>query len=421
MTSCPAGTSACDGVCTQLASDPDHCGACGKKCQGGALCSAGQCVCPAGSSLCDGICVTLSSDSQNCGSCGKDCGSGVCKSGQCDCQGGLSCGGTCVPQGVNNCGKCGVVCAPGKICRATPYPFGPPSCVAPSFGTCAPPESTCSGGPPNYDPICVNVQTDVKNCGMCGEDCTQFWCWGSSDCYCIAGECQSGCPAPKAKCTDSSTGEQVCVDTQSDPKHCGICGTKCGAGLGCYQGQCQACPTGTINCNGSCVDPQLDGKNCGGCGVACERPGGLFGGTPSGKICQAGQCVCPAGQSWGCGTSASNMRCVDFDSDTDCGLCGASCSGGTRCENGDCVCKSPKSVCHGSCVNTQTSPYTCGNCSTVCASPQVCSQGQCAASCAGGLTACSRYCVDTQSDNDHCGGCNLKCAAPKRCVAGACI
>jgi hypothetical protein len=177
-----------------------------------------------------------------------------------------------------------------------------------------------------------------------------------------------------------------------------------------------------MNCSGSCVDLGADVRNCGACGQACEPPTGLpFGGTSKGLVCQAGQCVCPSDKVWACGAGTSG-RCVSFLSNSDCGLCSATCSSGTRCDGGLCQCDAPMKMCGASCVNPQTSPYDCGSCGNPCPKAQpLCSKGSCVTSCDAGLTNCGSACVDLDSDLDNCGKCYTACAAPKKCVAGACL
>src|SRR4051794_27844556 len=68
-------------------------------------------------------------------------------------------------------------------------------------------------------------------------------------------------PGSDASCTQCS-GE--CVDTRTDPRHCGNCGTACAPGSVCSSGTCaQACPPTEIACAGGCVDPQTSKTHCG--------------------------------------------------------------------------------------------------------------------------------------------------------------
>jgi hypothetical protein len=60
--------------------------ACGKVCPSGQICSNGTCilVCSPGWTNCSGVCVNLATDPQNCGACGKTCPSNSsCVSGTC--------------------------------------------------------------------------------------------------------------------------------------------------------------------------------------------------------------------------------------------------------------------------------------------------------------------------------------------------
>ncbi|MBO6937766.1 MAG: hypothetical protein JJ863_22555 [Deltaproteobacteria bacterium] len=61
---CPPGTANCDGECTVLTESAEHCGACGERCLGGALCIDGECVggAPRGARTCsdDSACLNSS-------------------------------------------------------------------------------------------------------------------------------------------------------------------------------------------------------------------------------------------------------------------------------------------------------------------------------------------------------------------------
>ncbi|TKY53988.1 Stigma-specific STIG protein 1 [Spatholobus suberectus] len=57
---------------------------------------------------------------------------------------------------------------------------------------------------------CVNLSTDVSNCGKCGKKCS----YGEICC------------------------EGKCVNPQTNEKHCGKCGNKCNAESSCIYGMC---------------------------------------------------------------------------------------------------------------------------------------------------------------------------------------
>jgi hypothetical protein len=109
----------------------------------------------------------------------------------------------------------------------------------------------------------------------------------------------------------------VCVDTEDDTSHCGVCQNTCAAGAVCDRGHCAAsaaprpikrlevgaacaagstcavgsscvagacaCDAGKVWCNGACRDFQIDQHSCGECGKMCFH-----------RTCSAGECVAGA-------------------------------------------------------------------------------------------------------------------------------
>jgi hypothetical protein len=74
----------CDGACTDLQSDANHCGSCTTKCMGGLPCTNGQCACPEGETVCAGKCLSTDSTAEHCGGCGMPCPVGEsCLAGKC--------------------------------------------------------------------------------------------------------------------------------------------------------------------------------------------------------------------------------------------------------------------------------------------------------------------------------------------------
>lgn len=136
------------GVYMYLA-DPNNCGACGNKCADGQICAllregGIQCACPGGTSLCASNratwCADLLTSPLDCGACGNACKSdpsknlgGVCKKGMC----------------VDEC--------------------------VPGWGD-------CDGNPDNGCE--TNLQTNIANCGACGNRCDT-----AAGQPCIAGQC----------------------------------------------------------------------------------------------------------------------------------------------------------------------------------------------------------------------------------------
>ena len=142
-----------------------------------------------------------------------------------------------------------------------------------------------------------------------------------------------------------------------------------------------SCPTGQSVCAGSCVNTTTDFRNCGSCGTACTV----------GQVCTAGQCVttsCPAGQGLCAGT------CMNITTDPqNCGSCGHICATGQACTAGQCMttsCPAGQGLCAGGCVNITTDPQNCGRCGNICAIGQACTAGQCsqAGSTGGDVFAC---------------------------------
>jgi hypothetical protein len=116
---------ACDGTadCIDLRVTPTHCGACGKSCAAGEVCSGGTCAreCVSPYVLCGDRCVDVASDPKNCGACGATCANGICAAGKCqtgacpanrgDCDGfAENACETALDTSLSHCGACGVSC-----------------------------------------------------------------------------------------------------------------------------------------------------------------------------------------------------------------------------------------------------------------------------------------------------------------------
>ncbi|CAM3083192.1 Stigma-specific protein, Stig1 [Legionella steigerwaltii] len=95
---------------------------------------------------------------------------------------------------------------------------GPTSSHIPGGGECSTGTTSCNDS-------CVNLQTDNKNCGSCGNVCST----GSS---CSSGQCVPQCISPLTFCNN------ICVNTQTDNSSCGSCGNACPRGTSCNMGRC---------------------------------------------------------------------------------------------------------------------------------------------------------------------------------------
>lgn len=282
-----------------------------------------------------------------------------------------------------------------------------PSAADGSCGdTCddARPCSTTTGCGTCCDSVCVNLSTDLFNCGACGVMCQQ----GQG---CISGGCVALCAPGLSKCGEA------CLDLFADPSNCGFCGNACPEGQDCVRGACAgACTPDQTLCEGACVDLASDPDNCGVCGASCG----------TGQPCLNGFCA----DSCGAGLSPCSGECVDLDSDpANCGGCGATCSSDHACDRGICVssgCSAGLSACGGACLDLDSDPDNCGGCGAACARDETCDRGVCSGSgasgaCPSGQMLCSASCVDTDADDANCGACGFACGSDETCVSGACM
>jgi len=142
---------------------------------------------------------------------------------------------------------------------------------------------------------------------------------------CIAGFClqpyqSSYCPTGFSYCYGQ------CINTQSDPNHCGGCNIQCPFGIPCTFGAC------TIEVLPSCGNTLSDPNNCGRCGNVCTAAPGAVA-TCSNGVCGA---ACPAGFHT-CSTGAcvpSGTCCTNTD-----------CPSGQTCVGGACTGAAQAPIC----------------------------------------------------------------------------
>jgi hypothetical protein len=192
------GTKLCGSQCVDTDKDPGHCGSCSIQCSAGQNCVNGQCISPGGTAcntgetLCNGQCSSLQTNPVNCGACGHSCQSGQ-------------------------------------------------NCIN---GQCAAAAQPCGNGLTNCNGQCVNTQTDLKHCGSCSSECMTSvygydigWICQSGQCTCPQGELS--CPQ-KSNTPDGVFNIDKCVDVRTDVFNCGQCGTSCTSAQTCSNGQCIA-------------------------------------------------------------------------------------------------------------------------------------------------------------------------------------
>jgi hypothetical protein len=245
------------------------------------------------------------------------------------------------------------------------------------------------------------------------------WSWVAALVVACAG---AGCTSSGVSCpTGQVACSGACIDTATDPLHCGSCNTTCYAGSSCVAGRCE-CPASTPDtCGAQCVNLQTDPANCGTCFHGC----GL-------GSCLGASCVCDASPTppntiTFCPPDAPTTgRCVDTaTSGANCGACGNVCVPNNVCSASSCQCLPPDTLCNPGtasaiCTNTSTDPVNCGLCGNVCTADQICSNGACSLACASGLTLCNGSCVNLQTDAANCGVCGRSCSSGQTCSAGTC-
>lgn len=198
--------------------------------------------------------VDFGSDMDHCGSCRHRCERSSwregdsCIGGECLCGAAAGCDGArglrswCCPgagcvdltSDVENCGACGVECGPGEVCEPS-TPDGPGRCTCPSERDAAPcPDSPCWMCCP--DRGCVDACIDETVCRLCeGGRCT------------CSIDCEDGDPCTEGTCT-AGLCRQATIDADDD----GFCAPGC---LDAATGELGECEDSPADCDDS--DPQV--------------------------------------------------------------------------------------------------------------------------------------------------------------------
>ena len=200
------------------------------------------------------------------------------------------------------------------------------------------------------------------------------------------------CGGGRTQCGD------FCVDTTSDPRHCGRCDRPCGEGQVCEGSSCQqspdcgagaACP-GFTYCDlgsGTCKPGCIRDEQCASyerCDTGSHSCRCRAGQCPGFTYCEAGSGVCRPG----------------CERDAQCGT-------NERCDTGShaCRCAAGYHDCDGACVSDH-SPQHCGTrcepCPGADSGTASCDGTNCGIACDPGFHLCGSDCVANDS-TDHCG------------------
>lgn len=211
---CKPGLLLCGEKCVDLTDDDESCGACDHKCD------------PAdGGAGSDGGAPPTNAyyGCQN-----SECGHLRCRVPFFSCDGDLSNGCETSLLSNEHCGACNNACAPGQTCRANSQ--GKPECM-------------CSPGLTLCGKECVDLTTHPKNCGACGIRCSLVGSAMNQVGTCAYGYCIQECRQGWGDCNgDPSDGCEV--NLNSDQRNCGTCGNACDvlAGQPCVGGGCAVHP-----------------------------------------------------------------------------------------------------------------------------------------------------------------------------------
>ena len=268
---CPTGEKRCDGKCVPTDDPTWGCGS--SACQpcaldgADAVCIAGQCrvgTCQPGRADCDGApangCEAKpATDPEHCGGCGKSCvlpGSetactaghctlGGCKPGYADCNGAADDGcETNLSTSAASCGACGAACQ---------IPQAYPACVgaACQVGACYTGRGDCDGKVLNGCE--TDLATELAHCGACNQACAPSHASGK----CSVGACEiASCQGAWADC-NGKPADGCETDLKNDAAHCGGCGKAVKSG--------EVCKSGVPTQNDAALIAWLDKQNGGWC------------------------------------------------------------------------------------------------------------------------------------------------------------
>lgn len=329
-----------------------------------------------------------------------------------------------------------------------------PTRILACIGTeCPAPFATCiSEKGPTYK-CGTDLMRDDDHCGACGNKCLLYAPIHMTS-RCVDGACELECyspedifdPADWRNC-NGLLDDGCEVNVLSDAKNCGACGNACADGVPCLDGKC-GCPAGKIPCFGMCVDPMNDDNHCGGCGNSCgapppdacaEPPPNSYYGCREGK-CEQIKCVNGTADCDNDLHLCDGTGCEALNGDDNCGGCGIKCTAPETCvdEGNGPECAVPcakfgRVLCGAICADLLNDVHNCGACGFGCnqGGPNMaptCKKGVCSYECQPGFADCngdpSDGCeVDLAIHPSHCGACGNECnlAAGQPCIEGKCL
>lgn len=137
-------------------------------------------------------------------------------------------------------------------------------------------DDDCGGGLACCDGRCVDVRSDIDDCGACGAPCPipENGRASCEDGVCGLDSCNAG-----YKDCNQDLADGCEVHTDVDPSNCGACGNVCSFANGsgsCASGRCTllGCGTGYASCdgndsNGCETNLKTDADHCGSCDTVC--------------------------------------------------------------------------------------------------------------------------------------------------------
>jgi hypothetical protein len=156
-----------------------------------------------------------------------------------------------------------------------------------SNGACQVRDCAAGAGDCNADPSdgCETDLGSAATCGSCTNDCAKQ---GLS--VCAHGVCASSCAAPGVPCPGGA-----CVDTKTNARHCGTCGTVCPAQqatASCTNSTCAfTCSAGYLDCDKRADNACEQVEDATHCGAGCANCNPRFAAQHRAGACTAHSCV----------------------------------------------------------------------------------------------------------------------------------